>query len=315
MNLDTELQRTFDTLTDRLREEITRQLRATIDEVAVAARIDRETAVDEAVARARAAAERDAAARLHEEISAAETRERERADASAREALSQWEPRTRDMIDAAVAAARDRQRSADLAASARLIDGVRALDRARTLGEILETLVACAGREAARAGVLLVSGGDLRGWRFIGFGPGFETASTIVIPLEESGIIAEAIRTDAASSPDPSGRVAAPAFAALAGGRESVAVPVTMSGQVIAVLYADQGPADGGDQPPPAIAWAGSLEVMARHAARCLEAATAIKAMHVLSGRPDPAGRRSSPDAVVRTLANGDGRLLGHTTS
>ena len=36
---------------------------------------------------------------------------------------------------------------------------------------------------------------------------------------------------------------------------------------------------------------------MARHAARCLEAATAIKAMRVLAERPDLAVRRSSPDA------------------
>ena len=302
MNLDTELQRTFETLTDRLRDAIARQLRETIDEVTVVARTDREAAIDDAVARTRFEAERDAAARLHEEIAAAETRGHARghdsAEANAREALAQWEQRARDMVDAGVAASRDHLRSADLAASERLTDAVRALDRARTLGDILETLVAGAGREAARAGVLLVSGGELRGWRFIGFGPAFDAASTIVVPLEESGIIAEAIRTDAASSSDPSRRVATPAFAALASGGESLVVPVTMSGEVIAVLYADQGTADEGAQRPSAIRWRDAIEVMARHAARCLEAATAIKAMRVLTERPDMAMRRSSPDAA-----------------
>jgi hypothetical protein len=299
MSLDTELQRTFDTLTDRLRHEIARQLKETIDEVTVAARIDREAAIDDAVARTRSEAERDGATRLHEEIAAAEIRGHDRAEAQARELLAQWEQRAHDMVDAGVAASRDLLRSADLAASERLIDAVRALDRARSLGDILETLVACAAREAARAGLLLVSGGALRGWRFIGFGPAFDAASAIVVPLEESGIIAEAIRTDAACSPDPSGRLAAPAFAALARGRESLAVPVAMSGEVIAVLYADQGTADEeGALRPSAMTWADAIEVMARHAARCLEAATAIKAMRVLTERPDVPKRRSSPDAA-----------------
>jgi hypothetical protein len=298
MNLDIELQRTFETLTDRLRDEFARRLKETLDEVTAGVRTDREAAIDDAVTRARTQIERDAAARLREEIAAAETRGHDRAEAHAREALDKWEQRARDLVAAGVAASREHFRSADLAASERLIDAVRALDRARTLGDVLETLVARAGREAARAGVLLVAGGELRGWRFIGFGPAFDAASTIVVPLAESGIIAEAIRTDAAISSDPSGRVAAPAFAALAGGRESLAVPVTMSGEVIAVLYADQGKVDEADQRPPAIAWPAAIEVMARHAARCLEAATAIKAMRVLAERPDLAVRRASPDDV-----------------
>ena len=212
------------------------------------------------------------------------------------------------MVDAGVAASRDHLRSADLAASERLIDAVRALDRARSLGDILETLVACAGHEAARVGVLLVGGGELRGWRFIGFGPAFDAASTIVVPFEESGIIADAIRTDAAISSDPAGRVAAPAFAALASNRESLAVPVTMSGEVIAVLYADQGTADDGEQRPSAMTWPDAIEVMARHAARCLEAATAIKAMRVLTERPNVPMPRSSPDVAsgARVSQNDD---------
>lgn len=308
MSLDTDLQRTFDALTGQLRDEIARQLKETSEHVAIAARTDREAAVSEAVARIRSEAERDAAARLRDEaarlredIAAAETRGhargRDRGESDAREALAQSEQRGRDMVDAAVAASHDHLRTADLAASERLIEAVRALDRARPLGEILETLVACAAREAARAGVLLVSGGELRGWRFIGFGPAFDAASTIVVPLAESGIIGEAVWTYAASSSDRSDRALSPALATLASGRDGLAVPVTMSGEVIAVLYADQGTADDGESQPPST-WPVAIEVMARHAARCLEAATAIKAMHVLTERPDIGIRRSSADTA-----------------
>ena len=305
MSPDTELQRTFETLTDQLRDGIARQLKDTIEQMAVAARIDREAAIGDAVARARSEAERDAEARLQEEVAAAETRGHARghdsSETEAREALAQWEQRASDMVDAGVAAARDHLRSADLAASERLIDAVRALDRARSLSDNLETLVTCAGHEAARAGVLLVGGGELRGFRFIGFGSAFDAASTIVVPLGESGVIGEAARTHAPSSSDRSGRHLAPAFAALAGGRESLAVPVAMSGEVIAVLYADQGTSDEGERQPPATAWPDTIEVMARHAARCLEAATAIKAMHVLTERPDIGMRRFPADVADAT--------------
>jgi len=76
MNLDTELQRMFESLTDRLRDEIARQLSEAVGEVAGAARTDREAAINDAVARTRLEVERDAAARLHEEIAAAEAKEK-----------------------------------------------------------------------------------------------------------------------------------------------------------------------------------------------------------------------------------------------
>src|SRR5436309_3193358 len=50
------------------------------------------------------------------------------------------ERQSRTDIDAAVAAARRDVRSTHLAASERLLDAVRAIDRARTLSEILDTL-------------------------------------------------------------------------------------------------------------------------------------------------------------------------------
>ncbi len=75
-----------------------------------------------------------------------------------------------------------------------------------------------------------------------------------------------------------------------------------MSGHIVAVLYADQGagtdenttgnPEEGSANAQPALGWRDRLEVLTRHAARCLEAITALKAARVLLERPDlPAGR------------------------
>jgi hypothetical protein len=310
MTFDDTLQRAFETLTNRLRDDIARELQDVAREVAASARTARDAASDEAAARARNEAERDAEqarreaqsqadARLQAEVAAAEARGRDRAEAVAREDKEQLEHRVAERIEAAVAASREDLRSADLGASERLIDAVRAMDRDRSLTEILDSLASCAGREAARVGLLLWRAGELHGWRFIGFGRAFEAASRIVIPSAESGIIAEAIRTGDAVSSDTSGALAAPAFAALPGGREGLAVPVTMNGDVIAVLYADQGTGADGDQRSSTLTWPDAIEILARHAARCLEAATAITAIRVLTERPAtrPATAALSPSA------------------
>ena len=64
---------------------------------------------------------------------------------------------------------------AEQASAERVADSIRAIDRSRSLSEILDTLASAAGRETTRAAVFLVQDGQLRGWRFIGFGPGFDT--------------------------------------------------------------------------------------------------------------------------------------------
>src|SRR5207245_1101520 len=97
MSFDEQLQHAFDTLTDRLRDDIARQVRAVMDELAEAARTDRDRAAD-AAARSAADAARTAA-------------------------------------DAAVAAARADLQNADLTGRGRLCDAIRAIDcgRSRTM--------------------------------------------------------------------------------------------------------------------------------------------------------------------------------------
>jgi hypothetical protein len=233
MPFDEELQRTIDSLSERLRADITRELQAAGAALAAQARADRDEAVQ-----------------------------------------------------AAVADTRDHGRPGDLAASERLLDAVRALDRTHSLSEILDTLAMCAGREAARVAVILASGAELRGWRFIGFPPEIQKAAAI-IDRDESGVIGEALRTASPASADTSGgALSAPRFAALPGGRQCLAVPVIMSGEAVAVLYADQGTGDQTDSRPSSLTWPDAVELMARYAARCLEAMTALKAVRVLGERP-----------------------------
>lgn len=352
MNFDEQLRRTFDTLTERLREEISRESGGAADELAASAQTDRKTAVAKAVAETRDAAEheasvrreeaereasarreeaeRQASARLADAVSAAEQRAREKAEREAAARLSHAvtaaekrareaaEHNTCESIDAAVASARADLKAADLATSERLVDAVRAIDRARSLSEILDTLASSAGREASRVAVLLVRGEELHGWRFLGFGPAFQAAGQIKVSLQDGGLVAEAVRTGTAVSAgvplkanatgvDTLGRTAAPSFAQLPAGREVLAVPIPLGGQIVSVLYADQGPTDDQSRTS-AITWPGTLEVMARHCARCLEALTAFTTARALTERPGVA-----PAAPSDRPGSGEPHIAGRT--
>jgi hypothetical protein len=252
MTFDEHLPGAFEKLADRVRDEIARELRAAAADLAAEAKAERDAAIEEGATRARAEAE-------------------QRTNAQRLSAASEAEARARE---------------ADLVASERLLEAIYEIDRARSLTEILDTLVSRAGREVTRVGLLLVRGPELHGWRFIGFGPAFESGTSVIVRSEDSGIIAEAMRKGAAVLADPAGQLCAPAFAQLPSGRESLAVPVAVSGDVVAVLYADRGASHEAETLPVAVTWSGTLELLALHAARCLEALTAIKAVRVLSDSP-----------------------------
>jgi hypothetical protein len=179
--------------------------------------------------------------------------------------------------------------AADQATGERLADAMRAIDRSRSLSEVLDTLASCAGRETSRAAVLLLHDGRLRGWRFIGFGPAFDRASSFEAPLADGGIIQEAVRSKAVVSKDSSAAGAAPRFVEVGQDCEMFAAPVLIGGEVVAALYGDQH-ATGKDARPARFAWRSALEMIARHAARCLEGITAIRAAQLLTDtRPRPA--------------------------
>lgn len=188
-------------------------------------------------------------------------------EAAAREQMQAMEEEARQRLEVAVSAAttaaRADLRSTDGAPGERLLDATRALDRARSLTEILDTLVGCAGREAKAAAVLLVRGPYIRCWRAIGFGALDGAAGSIDVPFDAAGIIARASQNNTLVIGGP-----APSFAP--DSKSPVAIPLAISGTVVAVLFADQGSLF-------------SLEMITRHAARALESMTAFKSARALA--------------------------------
>lgn len=216
--------------------------------------------------------------------------------------------------DELAAAARADQVSAERAPSAgRLVDGIRALSGARSLSEVLDTLVNCAGQEAARTGVLLVRGDRFHAWRFLGFDPSIANADAFDIAWSDAGVIAHAVRSAAVASPALDASDGAPAFAQLPAGRACVALPIAIGGHVVAVLYADAGQNSGTSNLEPGTLNPEPLEILALFAAQRLEALTAIKAARALTVQPDAPAHtpgRSEDSADEHAAARRYARLL-----
>jgi hypothetical protein len=271
---DDELRRAFDSLSDRLRSDLTDQLNGIVAQVARAAEAERASAVADAATHARAEASRelDEVRAQAERQLAEKLRELEEAEARVRaDALEQ----------------QTRQHADEAGAAARLVEAIQLIDAARSLSEILDTLVSCAGREAARAAVLLVREPFVRGWRFIGFDASFDTASSVEIAIEAAGVIGDALRTrTTAVGRSPA---SAPGFARLPADRAAIAAPLLLEGKPVAVLYADEG---AGETARPARIPV--IEVLTRHAARAVEAITAFRTAQAITGN-----RALSRDAAL----------------
>ena len=240
MTFDDQLRRVLDTLTAQLHDEVSRRAQTALDEVAAAAQSDRDQAVAEirrehdAVIAARDQHDED----IERERRAAHAdfeRERQAARAELERLASEAEA-----ARAAAAIAEAAPPPADLSAlGARIVSGVRAIDDARTLSEILDTLVTWSAREAFRVAVLLASDGRYTSWRSAGFEPAFNRGEPVDLP------------------PD------------------AFTIPIAVGGETVAVLYTELD-LDRSDLDPGFAAAA--LEIFAVHAARCLESATAFKA-------------------------------------
>jgi hypothetical protein len=145
---------------------------------------------------------------------------------------------------------------------------------------MLDVLLRHVTREASRAAILLVRGAELQGWRFVGFGARTDDPTSFRQAIVGSGVLEEAIRSGSAAFTHGKVRVPAPAFAELPLGRKAIGVPIVIQGRVVAALYADQGPSPSPHDVHAAsegVAWPVAVEVMARHASRCLEALSAVK--------------------------------------
>jgi hypothetical protein len=104
----------------------------------------------------------------------------------------------------------------------------------------------------------------------------------VVVPLSEAGLLAEAIaaaRLASSATAEGVDALRPPAPFSLPASSVGVAAPVAVDGRVVAVVYADDG---AGPREVPS-AWPEHIELLARHASRCLEALTARAA-----ARPRP---------------------------
>jgi len=161
------------------------------------------------------------------------------------------------------------------AAFARLLASVREIDDATSLTGVLETLLWGVVRETSRASLFLVQGEHLVLWRSRGFGDGDaqHRAQPLQIAFAEGGVAADAVSSrnvvlTEAVDRMPVGLAAPSSFGGAAAGA------IHVGGQVAAVLYADR-EADNNGEATRQMAL--TVELLSRHASRCLEAITAFR--------------------------------------
>jgi len=190
-------------------------------------------------------------------------------------------------IDEEAAALRASAEQGSLAAMERLLDAFRRLDQATTLTALIDSLAEAAASETTRSAVFVVRGRDLRGWRMAGFSDGPADVRLVSVTLDAAGAIGVCVRSKSRVeiSPATFAEAGELAFMAAADAASGLAMPVTLGGETAAVIYGDDGGAGG-----PA-GWRETIEILARHASRCLEAQTAIRAAKLAPGsQKEPVG-------------------------
>jgi hypothetical protein len=193
----------------------------------------------------------------------------------------------RRMVDEEATALRAAAEQGSLAAMERLLEAFRRFDHATTLTALIDALAEAAAGETTRSAVFVVRGREVRGWRVAGFSDGPADVRLVSVPLDAAGAIGVCVRSKARVDITPATFADASdlAFLAAVDAAAGVAMPVTLGGETAAVIYGDDGGAGG-----PA-GWRETIEILARHASRCLEAQTAIRAAKRAPGaRPEPVG-------------------------
>ncbi|MGE3275239.1 MAG: GAF domain-containing protein [Vicinamibacterales bacterium] len=260
--------------TERLVAEAEARGRATLDEAVAAARADeRETASPEI----RRIVEAEMRQKVEHELAAAEQR--------MAAALADAEARAASTTRESVKAAKVEERESEMAGVSRLVESIRGLDGATSLSEVLDALAQAASREAARVAVVLLRGDRVTGWRLSGFGPRDQQPKSVDLALNQAGVIGLAVgAARPVTTRDSQTAAKGPVFEHLPTDRMGMAVPVIVGGRVVAVLYGDSVTHDPAAHTAPS-AWPEVLEILARHAARCLEALTAQKTLSTPTSR------------------------------
>jgi hypothetical protein len=172
--------------------------------------------------------------------------------------------------------------------SANVVEGLRAIDRSRTLTEALATVLQHSASIVPRAAVFLINGARLKSWKTVGF-PQFD-AQPFESAITGSGLLAQAIQTGEAVASGPS--QPPPTFASLPGDLSALVVPVVVGGRAVALVYGD----NGGNSDIPA-AWRDAVEGLVRHASTHLALLTAMRTVQAIgAGAPVGTGGAVAPE-------------------
>jgi hypothetical protein len=193
---------------------------------------------------------------------------------------------SRRAIDEEAAALRAAAEQGSLAAMERLLDAFKRLDQATTLTALLDALAENAAGETTRSAVFVVRAREIRGWRAAGFSNAPADVRLVSVSLDAAGAIGVCVRSKSRVEISPATFADGDlAFLSAADAASGLAMPVTLGGETAAVIYGDDGGAGG-----PA-GWRETIEILARHASRCLEAQTAIRAAKLSPGsQKEPVG-------------------------
>ncbi len=183
---------------------------------------------------------------------------------------------------AGVAAALQGSRQSRVDTLDRLMTAVRSIDESTSLTAILGALMQGAAAETSRVAILLVDGYMLRTWEHAGFADG--TGPT-EMPIGAAGTLAAAVALKQTSFVPTviEGRDSAvPSFMRVPAGHTGLVVPLSVGGDVVAVLYADDVARALEQEDAPL--WTEEIQLLARHAALRLENVTSVRTVEVLAG-------------------------------
>lgn len=210
------------------------------------------------------------------------------------------------------------ERELRLEAMERLLRSIVRLDEADSLLATFDTLAEAAAGEAPRSVLFLVRGSELRAWRATGIAGVAPDAGDLRCDAAVAGPLADAAREGHPVDVHPEAFAADPAHPlaalGLGGHQAGLAVPLVVDARTVAVLYADDG--EVSDREVPAC-WPEAVQVLARHAARCLESLVARRArtesyepgrsgsaqdVEIESREPDPDSARRFARLLVSEL-------------
>ena len=224
---------------------------------------------------------------------------------SVQAALTASESREQARLEEQSTGARVEERQAKVALVEQLMGAVRAVSEARSLSDTLNALAAAAASLAPRIALFIVNERnatrELQGWRAAGFAD--PSPALLHLAVEDGGMLATATASRLSVS---TSTVSAPDFASLPPDRAGLAVPLTVGGKTVAILYADDG---GTNEPEAPSSWPEAMQILGAHASVCLSHITAVRTTQAMRATLT-GGRSTEPMSEEDHSARRYARLL-----